>query len=110
MIVKYTNYNSDWDGFNDHFFEIPDAVNPKKEYYNLLAEEAKKLGAVFNPHWYNLMNHKNHHPHLTEEEYADLEVAWEKVLEVNSIFNFLSKVGERVEYVDWLQLAGWNQE
>lgn len=105
MIVLHTPYDEEWGEFGSPvLFEIPDGVNPKEEYYDLLEEEAKKLGAVFNPHWYNLMSHKIHHPHLTKEEYDDLENVWEKVLEENSVLNFLSRIGERVDYIDWLRL------
>ena len=101
MIVKYAKYNRDWDDFDNYLFEIPDGVNPKEEYLNLLKEEVKKLGAVFNPHWYNLMNHTMHHPHLTKEKYEALENAWEKVLEDNSVLNFLRKIGKEVECYNW---------
>ena len=101
MLVLHKPYDEEYGEFlSPVLFEIPDGIDPREEYVKLLEKEAEKLGAVFNPHWYNLMNHKNHHPHLTEQEYKDLEDAWGKVLEVNSVLNFLMRIGKRVEYID----------
>ena len=83
-----------------HVFEVPNGIDVVKEYRDHILEVAKTMSVVVNPHWFNLMNHEDHHPHLSESEYLELSEAWEKTLKVESKFSFLKSLGQELEFKD----------
>lgn len=81
-----------------HVFEVPDDINVEVEYRDHILKVANSMSAVINPHWYNLMDHENHHPHLNEEEYESLSQSWTEELRANSKFSFLKSIGRELGF------------
>ena len=62
---------------------------PYDAYYRFLREKAESMGIKINSHYYNIMNHKDHHPHLSEEEYRRAEKRWLRYLKRYDIVWFI---------------------
>lgn len=70
------------------------------QYKNYVKEKANEFKITINLHWLNIMNHENHHPHLTKTEYKKLEKTWNKFLKKNDFLTYVveNKLGEIIEY------------
>jgi hypothetical protein len=75
---------------SDRFFEhsLEDIPTRYKKFIRAAADE---LGVVINDHWLNIMNHENHHTHLSKEEYKAKEKMWRKFLKSRSPYWFLKE-------------------
>lgn len=75
-------------------FDIEGVDDAKKEYLDFLLGESDVRGIVINPHWGNIMNHKNHHPSFSAEKYKKEAKSWEKFLkEWNEVRFIKEKLG-----------------
>jgi len=64
----------------------------KKKYKWYILKIADKHNVVINPHWYNVMDHKLHNSHLSEEEFKKIDKKWDKVLKQHSFAFFAANV------------------
>lgn len=84
----------------DSVWEV-DADDVEERYKKWMidfATDVRKI--VINPHWLNMMNHKDHHPHLSAEEYKQKEKSWEKFLNSRTIEWYIKEKlkGKRLNY------------
>ena len=63
----------------------------KWRYKTFLLSEAIDLGITINPHWYNMMNHDNHHPLLSKDEYKKKAKAWERFMKFNDFKAYIER-------------------
>ncbi len=72
----------------------------EKLFLTFICAEAEKREIVCNPHWKNIMNHKDHHPHLTEEEYKQKEKEWKKYLRMWNVDKYIAEIlkGTKLNY------------
>ena len=71
-------------------FEVEDGIDVEqqyKDYIQTLAKEGYNL--VVNPHWLNVMDYELHNSHLTKSDYNRNKKAWNKLLKVYNISNFI---------------------
>lgn len=69
-------------------------TRPYDAYYRFLREKAESMGITINSHYNNIMNHEDHHKHLSEDEYKKAEKKWSRVLKKYDIVWFIeNKLG-----------------
>jgi len=93
QFTEGTNINNVWE---------VNSNNPEQDYKNFMISAAKENFQIeINPHWLNMMNHKDHHPHLSSREYLKLLSLWEKYSKLWTIETYLEKVlhANKVEYL-----------
>ncbi|WP_431471925.1 hypothetical protein I5168_12000 [Nonlabens sp. SCSIO 43208] len=66
----------------------------EQAYKTFLKREADKIGATINPHWGNLMNHKDHHKTLSDKEYKELDKKWRKFIRMWNFDKFIAEKGK----------------
>ena len=71
-----------------------------KLYIDFMQKKAEKKNIVINPHWLNIMNHKDHNSFLTETEYKDKSKEWKKELKQMNINKFISEIlkGKKLKF------------
>ncbi len=80
---------------------IKSDYNDLKEQYSIfLSDKAEKLNIKINPHWFNIMNHEDHHNGLSKNEYKKLVIRWDKVLAKWSFDDFVLKKnkGKKIKF------------
>ncbi len=65
--------------------------NAKERYKKFMISESEKQGIVINPHWLMMMNHENHHPTLSKEEYKQKNKTWCKFSKSWTFDKFLTE-------------------
>lgn len=83
----------------DSVWDVP--CKDVKESYNLfMRAKADEMRIVVNEHWLNIMNRKDHHPHLSSEEYKQKEKEWNKILRRWNIKRYINDVlkGYKLEF------------
>lgn len=71
-IAEHYTVNSIWE------VDCEDVGAKYREYILDFAQKEAKI--VINTHWLNIMNHKDHHPHLSVKEYKQKEKSWKNFL------------------------------
>lgn len=73
-----------------------------KMYIAFMQKKAETRNIVINPHWLNIMNHKDHNSFLTEAEYKDKSKEWKKELKQMNINKFISEIlkGKKLKFED----------
>lgn len=75
-----------------------DSNSVEEDYKAFMLQEAEKhFEIVINPHWLNIMNHKNHHPHLSSADYKSREKAWKKYLNTWPVEKYIEEILEGVQ-------------
>jgi hypothetical protein len=71
-------------------------------YRTFLREKSDELSIVINPHWGNIMNHEDHHKHLSKIEYKSKVKEWNKFIKIWNFDKFIIEHGKgvKVNYVD----------
>lgn len=74
--------------------------NVEELYKEFMYKKADAIGIIVNPHWLNMMNHKDHHPQLSTEVYKMREKEWKRILRQWNIDKFIGDVlrGKKLEY------------
>ena len=80
--------------FDSHISNVYETeIDIEKEYSNLLNNAAREFDITINPHHPTvMMNHINHHPHLTKEEYNKRLKKWNKFVNENNIISFIESL------------------
>jgi NADH:ubiquinone oxidoreductase subunit len=88
-----------FDTFLHSVWEV-DNLDVDNEYKRFMLKKASPMGITINPHWLNIMNHKDHHSDLSEKEYKMKSKAWDKVRREWPIDRFLEEVlgGKKMEF------------
>ena len=76
--------------------------NPEQDYKDFIIRFAQNNFQIeINPHWLNIMNHKDHHPNLSEAEYKEKVNQWGEFLRRWTIENYLEKIlhANKIEYL-----------
>lgn len=78
-----------------------DCEDVEKNYKAWMTEFAKDVRKItINPHWLNIMSHKEYHSNLTVDEYRQKEKSWEKFLKMRPIEWYIKNElkGKRLNY------------
>lgn len=73
----------------------------EQEYKDFVLDKATNWFEItVNPHWLNIMNHKDHHPTLSVGEYKLRKKAYEKWLKRNNLEWYIEEVkeGEKLNF------------
>jgi hypothetical protein len=99
MIYIIEKSDEDLDTFIHSVWEV-DNLDVDNEYKRFMLKKANPMGITINPHWLNIMNHKDHHSDLSEKEYKMKSKAWDKVRGEWPIEKFLEEVlgGNKLEF------------
>lgn len=96
MIYVREKYDSYMDyRYIENVYEI-DNDDIEEEYKQHIQSLADNIGVIINPHWLNLMNWTNHHPHLTKTEYNRLHKQWNKILKNNPLSKYILDNGGKI--------------
>jgi hypothetical protein len=76
--------------------------NVEELYKEFMISKASNLGVVINPHWFNIMNHSDHHSHLKIDEYKILEKKWNKIQYKYTVDKFICDElrGRKLEFIN----------
>lgn len=66
--------------------------NVDEKYIQFMLEKAKEINVIINPHWLNIMNHKDHNSHLTEGEFKNKSQQWSKIRRQWNVDKFISEI------------------
>lgn len=69
----------------------------EQDYQSFMRGEATGFNIVINPHYLNIMNHKDHHPKLSAKEYKAAEKSWNKHLKKWPIERYIKEILGGVE-------------
>lgn len=92
MIYIINKYFDMAEKYQPHMLWEVDCNDVESEYKAFMADKAEKLKIVIHPYWLNIMNHRNHHPNLSEAGYIAVEKKWKKILKQWNIDKFISEV------------------
>ena len=99
MIYILDKTDEYFDTFLHSVWEV-DNLDVDNEYKRFMQKKANPMGITINPHWLDIMNHKDHHSDLSEKEYKMKSKAWDKVRREWPIERFLEEVlgGKKMEF------------
>ena len=63
----------------------------KDRYKQFMLNMAKDINVIINPYYYNMMDCKIYHPHLSEEEYLIKQEEWNSLIETWTFSHFICK-------------------
>jgi hypothetical protein len=97
--ITYRSCNISEISYVNNVWEV-DCEDVEKTYLEFLLAQAEEKGITINPAWGNIMNHENHHPHLSAKEYREKEKGWKKFLRKWNIEQFIGNKlkGRKVTY------------
>jgi hypothetical protein len=84
MIYITHYYNTEFRHIKN-LWQLESETDVKDLYSKFLISESLNQGIIINPHWYNLINHKDHHPNLTVSEYKKQDKYWRRYLKDHSL-------------------------
>lgn len=83
IIKKYSEISEHYE--IDSVWDV-DCEDAEEDYKAKMINFAEKdFNIVINPHWLNIMSHKEHHPILSAKEYKRKEKEWGKFLGIYTI-------------------------
>ena len=99
IYITYRDCNISETYYVNNVWEV-DCDDIEKMYLEFLLFQSKNMDITINPVWGNIMNHENHHPHLSTKEYKQKEKEWKKFLRKWDIEYFIEHElnGQKVKY------------
>jgi hypothetical protein len=99
IYITYRNCNISRTSYINNVWEVV-CEDVEKIYSSFLLARAGEKKIKINPHWGNIMNHEDHHPHLSAKEYKQKEKEWKKFLRKWNIDYFIEHgfKGQKVNF------------
>ena len=95
--------------FDSHISNVYETeIDIEKEYSNFLNNAAREFDITINPHHPTvMMNHINHHPHLTKKEYNKRLKKWNEFVKENNITKFIESL--KIEGKSFKKVYDWSR-
>jgi len=97
IVQKYSDMSEDYQ--IDSVWEVGNS-DVSVLYAAFMQEKAKELDIVINPYWLHIMNQEDHHPNLSDAEYAAKFKAWKKIQRQWNIKKFILGIlkGRKIKF------------